>query len=157
MTAAGAWATTLVGFAVWYLATRADTIAWLAARPWAVDLRMVWIEPGRAPELYEPWRIALYTASAVLAGVLVSLATRKVDPERLDRFYALVKTPARPGEVIERPCTLPEGVVPPDRPMLLTAFGLEVPAPSRTSLAGFSVGWVLVGALIGAFVWFVRG
>jgi Na+/proline symporter len=157
MTAAGAWATTLVGFAAWFLATRGASVAWLASQPWADALRLVWAEPGRPPELYEPWRIALYTASAVAAGVAVSLVTKRTDPERLERFYALVKTPARPGEVIERPCTLPAGTVPAHRPMWLTAFGLEIPAPSRTSIAGFAAGWALVGALIGAFVLFVRG
>ena len=85
------------------------------------------------------------------------LVTKKTDAERLDRFYALVKTPARPGETVEHPCTLPAGTVPADRPMWLTAFGLEIPAPSRTSIAGFTAGWVLVGVLIGAFILFVRG
>jgi hypothetical protein len=41
--------------------------------------------------------------------------------------------------------------------MLLTAGGLEVPLPSRTSLLGFAAGWLLVGALVGGFTWFVNG
>jgi hypothetical protein len=41
--------------------------------------------------------------------------------------------------------------------MLITAFDLRVPLPSRTSLLGFAVSWVLVGVLIAGFVWFVRG
>ena len=40
--------------------------------------------------------------------------------------------------------------------MLLTAFGLEVPRPSPTSLLGFAAGWLMVAALIGGFVWFVN-
>ena len=156
MTVAGAWASTLVGFAAWFLATRDASIAWLASQPCGRCLAIIWFEPGRPPELYEPWRIAFYTASAAAAGVAVSLVTRKTDVERLDRFYALVRTPAQPGEVVDRPCTLPAGTVPAQRPMWLTAFGLEVPAPSRTSLAGFAAGWVLVGLLIVAFVLLVR-
>src|SRR5262249_32035379 len=54
MTAAGAWATTLAGFAIWFLATRDESVAWLASQPWAEALRLVWAEPGRPPELYEP-------------------------------------------------------------------------------------------------------
>ena len=95
--------------------------------------------------------------AAVSSAVVVSLLTRRVDPEKLDRFHALVRTPARPGETVERPCTLPPGTVVPPRPMLLSAFGLEVPMPSKTSLIGFAAGWVLVGLLIGGFVRFVRG
>jgi Na+/proline symporter len=156
MTAAGAWATTLVGFATWFLTTRAVTLEWLQRLPFADALRLVWAESGKPPELYEPWRIAFYTAAAVAAGIVVSLFSKKTDAERLERFYSLVKTPTRQGEQVERPCTLPEGTVVPLRPMLLMAFGLEVPLPSRTSLAGFAAGWLLVGALIGGFVWFVH-
>jgi Na+/proline symporter len=157
MTTAGAWATTAVGFATWFLTTRAAFVGWLQELPFAGPLRLVWVESGKPPELYEPWRIAFYTAAAVAAGVAVSLLSKKADRERLDRFYALVKTPTAPGEPVERPCTLPEGAVVPRRRMLLSAWGLEVPMPSRTSLAGFAAGWLMVGALIGGFVWYVQG
>jgi Na+/proline symporter len=157
MTAQGAWASTLAGFAVWFLATRAAFLAWLGTLPFAEALRLVWLEPGKPPELYEPWRIVFYTAAAIGVGIVVSLVSTKTDADRLDRFYALVKTPTKPGEQVERPCTLPEGTIVPERRMLLTAFGLEVPCPSRTSLIGFAAGWMMVGALVGGFVWFVSG
>ena len=157
MTAAGAWASAMVGFGVWFLATGGVFVGWVSTLPFADSLRLVWAEPGAPPELYEPWRIVFYTSAAVLAGVVVSLVSTPTDAEYLDRFYALVKTPAKVGETIDRPCTLPEGTLVPDRRMLFTAFGLEVPLPSRTSLLGFAAGWMMVGALIGGFVWFVNG
>jgi Na+/proline symporter len=157
MTAAGAWASTVAGFGTWFLTTRGASVAWLRTLPYADALRLVWVEPGGSPELYEPWRIVFYTAAAVVAGLVASLRTPPVDAERLGRFYALVNTPTRPGELIEAPCTLPEGTVVPRRRMLLTAGGLEVPLPSRTSLLGFAAGWLMVGALVGGFIWFVNG
>ncbi|MCR9296632.1 MAG: sodium:solute symporter family protein, partial [bacterium] len=59
------------------------------------------------------------------------------------------------GEEVLQPCTLPEGAPTVDRPMLLTAGGLEIPMPSRTSVIGFVTVWLLVGGIIGAFVWIV--
>ena len=57
-----------------------------------------------------------------------------------------------PGELVTEPCTLPEGVQPARRHMLLTALGLEIPAPSRTSAIGFLAGWIAVAALVGGFL-----
>jgi len=54
-----------------------------------------------------------------------------------------------------QPCTLPEDAPTVDRPMLLTAGGLEIPMPSRTSVIGFVTVWLLVAGIIGAFVWIV--
>ena len=104
---------------------------------------------------FNSWVIVFYTLSALVAGVVVSLLTSPVPSERLDRFYALTRTPVTEGEEIAAPCTLPEGVQTPPRPMLCTAFGLEIPMPSGTSIAGFLAGWVAVAALIGGFVWLV--
>jgi len=151
-TVAGAWAAALVGFGVWLLTTRPFFVDFAGGLPFAEKLRLVWNEAGRAPEIYEPWRISFYTVAATLAAILVSLATRPVAREKLDRFYALIRTPIQAGEKIVEPCTLPEGVTPPDRPMLLSAFGLEIPMPSRTSVIGFLAGWAAVAALIGGFV-----
>ena len=87
----------------------------------------------------------------VISDILVT-ACLVDEPKQgaLDRFNSMVKTPTQPGEQIDQPCTLfSEGTVVPGRRMLLTAFGLEVPLPSRTSLAGFAAGWMMVGALSG--------
>ena len=41
--------------------------------------------------------------------------------------------------------------------MLLTACGLEIPIPSRTSVIGFVAGWLAVAALVGGFLLLVGG
>jgi Na+/proline symporter len=154
-TPAGAWAATLTGFAVWWLMTRPDFVALLARQPIADSLRLIWQGPGQGPTVYEPWVIVLYTATALGAGILVSLLTRPVPADRLDTFFTLTRTPITAGEVVRQPCTLPEGLTPPTRRMLTTRFGLELPMPSRVSMAGFLAGWIAVGLLIGGFVWLV--
>lgn len=151
MTVAGAWTATLAGFLAWFVTTRAAFVNWAATLPFADSWRLVWIENGQTV-LYMPWQIVTYMAAAILAGIVVSLATRPIPEERLNRFYALTRTPIQPGERITEPCKLPVGVAPAQRPMLITAFGLEVPSLSRTAVIGFLAGWAAVAALIGAFV-----
>ncbi len=155
-TVAGAWATTLSGFGVWWLTTVPTFVAWVARCPLAEPLGLIWREPGKAAEIYEPWTIVFYLTAATLSGVVVSLVTRPGAREKLDLFYTLTRTPIVPGETVNEPCTLPDGLVPPYRRMLLTAFGLEVPMPSRTSIVGFLAGWLAVATLIGGFVLLVR-
>jgi Na+/proline symporter len=155
MTVAGAWASTLVGFGTWWLATRQFLVDWVAGLSFAGPLRLVWSEGGTTV-LYKPWEILGYLVAATAAGLAVSLLTRPVPKEKLDRYYALTRTPIQKGEVVETPCTLPAGVLPARREMLLTAGGLEIPKPSRSSVLGFLGGWVAVLALIGGFVLLMR-
>jgi Na+/proline symporter len=153
---AGAWAAAVAALGAWWLATRAFAVQHVQDWALAAPLRLVWRRSGAPTEIYEPWQIAFYLTAGTLAGVVVSLLTKPVDRERLDRFYALTRTPIVPGEVVKEPCTLPPGVVAPDRPMLATAFGLEIPRPSPTSMAGFVAGWVAVAILIGSFFLLLR-
>lgn len=155
-TMAGAWATAVAGFGSWFLATRPFFVTFIQGLPFSDSLRLIWTEAGKDPVIYEPWKIAFYMIAATGAGIIVSLLTRPVDKDRLDRFYDLTRTPIQPGEEIEEPCTLPAGVEPAKRRMLVTAFGLEIPMPSRTSVIGFLAGWLAVAALIGGFVLLVR-
>ena len=151
-TVAGAWAGTLTGFAAWWLATRPSFVSWAASLRIAESLRLV-VGSGADAAIYDPWQITFYLGAGILAGIVVSLFTRRVSDERLDRFYALTRTPVEIGEEVAEPCTLPAGVKAKERPMLLTAMGLEIPRPSATSIAGFVAGWVCVGLLIGGFIW----
>jgi Na+/proline symporter len=154
-TVAGAWTAAVVGFGSWFLATRGFFVDWASGLPFAESLRLIWQESGKPPVIYEPWVILLYAVSATLAAVIVSLLTKPVSREKLDRFYALTRTPIQRDEVIETSCTLPEGVEPSVRPILTTAFGLEIPAPSRVSIVGFILGWLAVVVLIAGFAWLV--
>jgi Na+/proline symporter len=154
MTVAGAWTTTLTGFAAWWLTAQPWFVRWAGTLPVADTWRLIW-QDGRQAELYLPWQILCYMTSASLAGILVSLVTPPVPAEKLNRFYELSRTPVTPGERVTTPCTLPVGVAVPARPMWVTAAGLEIPRPSRTSVAGFAAVWLCVAAMIGGFVWLV--
>jgi Na+/proline symporter len=154
-TVAGAWAATITGFSIWWLSSRTWFVQALADLPASESLGLLWQQPGKPVAMYEPWAIGFYSLAALLAGVLVSLVSKPVAKEKLTKFYDLTRTPITEGEVLTQTCTLPEGVQPASRRMLTTAFGLEIPVPSTTSVVGFMAGWVMVGALIGGFVWLV--
>ena len=100
--------------------------------------------------IYLPWQMVFYLAGGTAAGIIVSLLTRDVAKDKLDIFYALIRTPVRAGEKIITPCTLPEGAEVPDRRKLFPKTNIEIPFPSRTSVIGFLIGWICVAALIGA-------
>ncbi|RIK88201.1 MAG: transporter [Planctomycetota bacterium] len=152
----GAWAATLAGFGAWWLGVAGGFVSWVAGLPLADQLDLVWQESGKAAKIYEPWLILFYTGSAVAACIIVSLLTPQIAPEKLQRFYDLTRTPVREGEVVERPCTLPVGVEPAQRRMLVTLCGLEIPAPSATSVRGFVAGWVCVALLVVGFLLIIR-
>jgi Na+/proline symporter len=153
----GAWAATLAGFGAWWLATTERFVAWVSALPFADRIDLVWQEGDKPAKIYEPWLILYCTLAAIGACVVVSLLTRQIPEERLQRFYDLTRTPVREDEVVPQPCTMPLGVAPAHRPMLCTLGGLEIPMPSTTSWIGFFVGWIAVALLVVGFLWIVRG
>jgi Na+/proline symporter len=155
-TPAGAWATTLVGFGTWWLTTLRPVIDWVDSLPIADSLNMIIHSANKPSAFSEPWVILLYTLAALGAGVVVSLLTKPVDRTKLDTFYALTRTPIVEGEVLAAPCTLPVGVMPAERRMITTAFGLEIPMPSATSWWGFLAGWIAIAALVIGFYQIVR-
>ena len=84
---------------------------------------------------------------------MISLFTRAPSEEKLDRFYALVRTPVEPGEAVpETPCSIPEGVKIPEARKLFPGTRLEILVPSRKSIVGFVLSWVFVVFLI----WFFK-
>jgi Na+/proline symporter len=151
----GAWGATLAGFGVWWLTTRPEFVAAVADLPFAERFDMIVQASGAAPAISQPWSILMYTGAALVAGVAVSLITPRVPTDRLQRFYDLTRTPVEEGEVVLAPCTLPVGVAPPQRQMLLTAFGLEVPMPSTTSVLGFVAGCVAAVLLVVGYMWMI--
>lgn len=154
MTVAGAWATTLTGFATWWITTQNWFLNWISGQPFSDSLGLIH-SSGEAMEMVEPWQILFYLISAVAMGIFVSLATRPVANEKLDLFYQLTRTPVAAGEVISSPCTLPESTPPAQRRQVANRFGLELPVPSQVSVIGFLAVWFSVAALIGGFVWIV--
>ena len=153
MTVVGAWTTTATGFASWWLTTRPWFIDWLADLPQADFWRLTWSEAGQLT-MYAPWQILCYMTAASTAGITVSLFTKPVPREKLDRFYRLTRTPVQPREHLTSSCQLPPDARD-DRPVWRTTWGLEAPLPSRVSCVGFVIAWLLVGAMIGGFMWLV--
>jgi len=109
---------------------------------------------GSSMAIYLPWQMVFYLVGGTMAGIIVSMLTKSVARDKLDVFYALIRTPVQPGETILAPCTLPEGAVVPDRKRLFPNTSIEIPVPSRTSIVGFLIGWVCVVVLVGT-VYFI--
>ena len=146
-TVAGAWATTLTAFGILWLTGQDFFISWLGSLAMAEPLRFIFVKNG-TPEVYLPWQMVFYLTGGLLAGIIVSLFTKPVAKEKLDNFYALVRTPIRPGEQETAPCTLPADAVVPKKRNLLPNTSLEIPIPSLTSVIGFLVGWGCVAVII---------
>ncbi len=146
-TSAGAWAATLCAFAIWWLTEQEFFVSFMATVPGADPLRFV-MEKSEGPEIYLPWQMIFYLSGGLIAGVAVSLLSKPEPEKKLDRFYALLRTPVKPGEKIDAPCTLPAGAVVPEKRNLFPNTSLEIPVPSRLSIAGFLAGWCCVAAII---------
>ena len=84
-----------------------------------------------------------------MAGIIVSLFTKPVAADKLDNFYALIRTPVKAGEEITAPCTLPAGTIVPAKRKIFAKGGIEILVPSVTSVVGFAIGLFCVVALIG--------
>jgi Na+/proline symporter len=139
----GAWVATIAALAAWWLSTQPFFISYLSTLP----LKLV-VPKETGPEMYLPWQMIFYLTAGILAGIIGSLLTKPLPEKRLDDFYALLRTPVRPGEKIAASCTLPEGVVPAPRRNLLPFKSLEIPVPSKESVVGFLISWAVVAVLI---------
>ena len=106
------------------------------------------IEKNTGREIYLPRQMVFYLSAGLIAGIVVSLLTKPVAEAKLDNFYALVRTPVRPGEQVSATCTLPADAVVPEKRNLLPGTGLEIPVPSIVGVVGFLVGWACVAAII---------
>ena len=146
-TTAGAWASTLTAFGVWWLTTQEFFISWLSGLPMAESLTFVFEKNGAA-EVYLPWQMVFYLSAGTIVGIVVSLFTKPVPEEKLDNFYALVRTPVKPGEQVSVPCTLPDDAEVPEKRNIFPNTSLEIAIPSRTSVIGFLAGWACVAAII---------
>ncbi len=147
-TVAGAWAGTLAGFAILLFTSRiafGDFVLWDFYAHFGDKLPDFMVFEDK---LYMPWQMVFYLSTGFLLTVLVSLLTKPVDRKKLDNFYALVRTPVRPGEKVAVPCTLPPDAVVPEKRSLFPNTSLEILIPSRSSVIGFLAGWGCVAAII---------
>lgn len=146
-TAAGAWASTLAAFAMWFVSTKPFFVSALARLPFGFT-----IENNGEVLMYLPWQMVFYLVTGLIAGIVVSLLTRPEPKEQLDRFYELVRTPVEEGEgAPTQPCTIPDGIKVPPKRLLFKNTNLEIMVPSRLSVIGFVLSWIAVGAMIWVF------
>ncbi len=147
-TVAGAWAATLVSFGVMLFTSK---ISFGRYVPWDFNAHFAAYIPEfmlSEGELSLPWKMILYLGSGLISGIVVSLLTRPVAKEKLENFYALIRTPVTPGEQVDKPCTLPAGAVVPEKRNVFPNTNLEIAIPSRISIVGFLVGWAFVAAIV---------
>ena len=150
---AGAWASGLSALAVSILVTHSGFVEMLA------PLMGSAVRYDEVTEIYSlplPWKMVLYLVVGLVAGIVASLLTPRMNEERLNGFYDLLRTPVRPGEEIRNPCTLPEGSTPEQHPKLINHPDIELYRPTRVGLIGFFVAWAAVLGII-EFVKFLAG
>jgi Na+/proline symporter len=102
-------------------------------------------------QLHLPWQLIIYLTVGFITAIVVSIVTRPVDKGKLDRFYECIRTPITPDEPETEPFTLPAGVEPAPRNVLIKHPDFEIPKPTLTSIIGFLAGWAAVGTLIYVF------
>ena len=153
-TTAGAWAATLLTATTWCVSGMDVTATSIAALPFSESLSMVAVH-NESLVVTVPWQMVAYLTAGFAGGIVVSLCTRRNDPQQLDRFYELMRTPIQENEVVERPCTLPQGVIPAPRRVFFSSTNFEIPVPTWRAMSGFLVGWLLVFAIIGGVWWLV--
>jgi Na+/proline symporter len=146
-TVAGAWASTIAALATWWLVTREFFVSMMANCPCTEALRFIMEKPTGA-EIYLPWQMVFYLAAGTIVGIIVSVFTKPVGHEKLESFYALIRTPIQPGEVVTKACTLPADAVVPAKRNMFPNTNLEIPVPTRTSVLGFIAGWACAAAIV---------
>jgi Na+/proline symporter len=152
-TAAGAWASTLSGFAAWAFTSKINLIGWdfnASIAPHLPDYML------HNVQLSLPWQMIFYLIVGLFMMVGVSLVTRPPDKEKLDRVYECLRTPVQKGEPEVEPLTLPESTKPAPRSVLFDHPDFEIMKPRLVDSLGFLISWLGVGILIGAFVWILR-
>lgn len=151
-TAGGALAGTLAGVAIWFFTESMS----LGSYAWDFNVHFAEYLPGFMlweGKLYLPWQMLMYLTASFLVLVAVSFVTKQTCPERLDRFYACLRTPVSPNERETQPFCLPDGVQPAPRQVLVPHHDFEIPVPSAVSVIGFAVVSTLVVVMILLAYW----
>ena len=154
-TVAGAWAATLTSLGAFIFTSKiplGEYILWDFNAHFADKLPAFMLWDG---ELYLPWQMIIYLSAGFVVLVVVSLFTRRVPEENLDRFYACLRTPIGPDEPETEPFTLPAGVEPAERKTLIDHPDFEIPRPTMVGIIGFLAAWAGVALLIGAVYWII--
>lgn len=154
-TAAGAIAGPLAGLTVWFFTSDVHVCGceiWNFSAAFSGHLpHFMFNNDNGEAILRMPWQMFFYLSAGFLTCVLVSLCTKPADEKKLDQFYACLRTPVLAQEPETAPFTLPEGMTPTPRMVLVQNPHFEIPKPSKISLLGFAGGCLAVVFLICAF------
>jgi len=154
-TVAGVWAATLTSLGAFIFTSKiplGEYVLWDFNAHFADKLPAFMVWDGK---LYLPWQMIIYLSAGFVVLVVVSLFTKKVPAENLDRFYACLRTPIGPDEPETEPFTLPAGVEPAPRKVLIDHPDFEIPRPTMIGIAGFLAAWLGVALLIGSVYWII--
>lgn len=152
-TPAAAWASTMSALLAWWIGSQAFFAAWVSKLPGSEFLQFVVRSEG-VVSLSLPWQMIFYLSAGVAAGIIVSLITRPSHPERVEQYFALLRTPVVEEEPSNpEPCMLPPGASPQPRRVFFSNTDLEIPIPSKRSIVGFSIGWACVLSIILFVYW----
>ncbi len=153
-TVTGAWAATLTSLAAFlFTSTKPLGVPWDFNAYFADKLPAFMLWEGK---LYLPWQMIIYLSVGFIVLVVVSLLTRRVPAENLDRFYACLRTPVSPDEPETEPFTLPAGVQPGPRNVLIQHPDFEIPKPTLIGIGGFFATWLGVALLVAAVYWIIQ-
>jgi hypothetical protein len=155
---AGAWAATLSAMLVWAITSQGWFGQWVGGFNWAIDSGFIResVKDGMTVRtVWLPWQMLAYISAGFAAGILVSLFSKPVAAEKLERFYNLLRTRVLPGEVLTEPCHLPEGATPGSRRVFFPNSQFEIPRPTWLAMSGFFAAWVMVAGIIGGVWWWV--
>ena len=155
-TVAGAWAATLTSFGVLLLTSKiafGGYVLWNFNEHLAGKLPAFMLWQG---EISLPWQMISYLSTGFIVLVVVSLFTRRTPKDRLDRLYACLRTPIGADEPEAEPFTLPTGVQPGPRNVLIQHPDFEIPRPTLIGIGGFLAAWLGVGLLIGVVYWIIQ-
>ncbi len=155
-TVAGAWAATLTSFGILLFTSKiafGDYVFWNFNEHLAGKLPAFMLWQG---EISLPWQMISYLSTGFVVLVVVSLFTRRTPKDRLDRLYACLRTPIGADEPEAKPFTLPAGVQPGPRNVLIQHPDFEIPRPTLIGIGGFLAAWLGVGLLIGVVYWIIQ-
>jgi Na+/proline symporter len=155
-TVAGAWAATLTSFGILLFTSKiafGDYVFWNFNEHLAGKLPAFMLWQG---EISLPWQMISYLSTGFIVLVVVSLFTRRTPKDRLDRLYACLRTPIGADEPEAKPFTLPAGVQPGPRNVLIQHPDFEIPRPTLIGIGGFLAAWLGVGLLIGVVYWIIQ-
>ncbi|NNE35564.1 MAG: hypothetical protein HKN13_10015 [Rhodothermales bacterium] len=151
-TPAAAWTSTLGALGAWWISSQVFFVDWLSTSSNSIFLVT---DVNGATAISLPWQMVFYLVTGIVLGIATSLFTKRTDAEKLDRYYALQRTPVYTEEAnLPKPCTIPEGAITLPRRTLFPGTELEISLPSRRGVVGFVAGWVCVAAII-SFVYYI--